>query len=178
MPREPKRSHQPISRRGPGLVFTSPIKKRSAKAKVPFTGYTHAANQQRLEEKLQFLLDSEGGDPNIGEPQQPDEWVDIVESVESEMPPGNDLGGIEIDESTSQLSPLHRRIVPNNAANRLYTRWAGVLPGLVNALIMFLSTSIGRRQVFPDKSILARCNSKGTCSTKTYQVLGLYFERE
>lgn len=186
MPRECKRSHQPASRNGLGIQFTSPIKQRSAKAKVAFKGYAHIASQEHLKAKLQALLDSEQGGPNITEPRGQEEWVDINESpqaqeewVDTEPLHEADRNDLDVnDESDSQPPPLHRRILPNKAANRLYTRWAGVLPELVNPLLTFLSASIGKKQVIPNQSILSTCYNEGACPVKTHLVLGLYFERE
>jgi hypothetical protein len=87
---------------------------------------------------------------------------------------------INFDRARTPTPPplnTERRRHPTNAKKRLYESWKTLLPDLLDPLLVYLSSSMGRLQA-PVAGDIAQSCSDPRHDAKTSKVLCLYFNRE
>ena len=183
---------------GLGVHFTSPTKARNPKRKTQTQASSTLdplSKQHRLETKLaQLLAPSTLNDQAIPAGFQDLAAVDseCAEAWEgSEKFPGDQGYNIEAPNdpftssdtvcSTDSLkigSGNTRRLTPNQAAINLYAKWQATVPTLVDDILSYYSSSVGRKIKPVNGLVEEGCPSCICVEFKSLNVLVLYFDRE
>lgn len=201
--RHPKRSSQHATS-GLGQIFSSPVKPRDKKKSTTLVmplGLT--AKQRALEEQQAMLMAKIYGPVHSTNftGSSVDSPVPVDCTLSPELP-GSSSSTWEADEvqnygddgqvTPDMTEPTHpelnspetptgkihtpktRRLHPDSTAHELYARWKQALPRLVDPLLTYVSTSIGREHYIL-KEPAAVCNNPGSCGQKSNKILCLFF---
>jgi hypothetical protein len=156
---------------GLGTHFSSPLKARDKRKTATFVRIPgHAKKRQRLLEKMASLLRGDTDPapeatipdhvpiPDIG---VEDDWVDD--------------GPVKVDEPEIEPVKMKNRILPDDAAIRLYTSWKSLIPTLITPLLQYINVSIGQPIQFAFQ-VTSGCVRD--CHVKETPILCLYFDRK
>ena len=101
-----------------------------------------------------------------------------ISRISEDFPANRDDSDHHINRPPTPSPPnTERRRQPMNAKKRLYESWNTLLPDLLNPLLVYLSSSMGRL-LAPVAGDIARSCSDPRHDPKTSKILCLYFNRE
>ena len=188
----PCRGEQPVGP-APGIQFTTPLKKRdkrktTTRVLVPGHAIRLEKNRRRLDALLNRpSLSSTSTAPEIAAPpttaadspsnfdnagdsndittDPPDLWEDVNEPT--------DLKHAENHPPT----PNPRNTLPHAKTIRLYSKWAQLVPNLVDGYLNYLTSSLGQT-LTPVGDLDSNCQAFPTCSFKSTAIQCLFFDRK
>jgi len=189
-PNHSERQKKPFTG-GMGKVFTSPVKRH---AKTKMTTIMNHLGQYKKIEALEKKLASLRNPPSIC----------TVEEVPDQDVLPEALSAIDVDKHDSELdldtdipmdtdpapdahaSPItlplafprkSRGFLPNNDAHRLSDQWKKVLPELVESLLLYISTTLGKKWITVT-DVAPECRQPSSCTVRKREVLCLFLCRE
>ena len=175
---------------GMGKVFTSPVKRR---AKTKTTTIVNHLGQHKKIEALERKLASL---------QNPPTTCTIKEAPDQDVLP-EEVSAIDVDKRDSELdldadipmdtdpaSDAHtppmtlptafprksRGFLPNNDAHKLFDQWKKVLPQLVESLLFYISTTLGKKWITVT-NVASQCRQPSSCTIRKKEVLCLFLCR-
>ncbi len=179
------RASQPAVSFGPGLHFVSP-QKRAPKRKLVRTAVAFIdldARRRRAQKEFDELFFPTKATPSFDEPApshqmevDPDtEWED----EEEDEPGSNAPNAPDENAAPSMKSGKSKRLIPDHRSVNLYCKWRGLLPTLVQPLLVYTAASIGKAAQAVTGDLEAVCGLEGAplCEINETTVLSLYFDR-
>ena len=167
---------------GMGKVYTSPVKRR-AKAKTS-TIANHLGQYKKIEalEKKLALLQ------NPSPPCKQDVLTEevSVDAHDPELVPDNDEP-MDLDQAPDTHPPpltpslplprKSRGLLPGDDAHKLFDQWKKVLPQLVQSLLSYISTTLGKKWITVT-NVASQCRQPGSCTIRNKEVLCLFLSRK
>ncbi|GLB45913.1 hypothetical protein LshimejAT787_3800020 [Lyophyllum shimeji] len=169
------RAQQPFTS-GLGRAFTSPVKRSRTKAKTLVQPIGAIEKRRKLEARLLELQNPTSAQPDVFHSEVPSDvnmessaYVDQADAEQLQAPSDADEPGPSQPPDTDV--PRAHRILPNEAANDLYDRWASVLPRLTDALLAYVNQSHGK---VPARVTCLESKCGGMCEKKTSRICCLF----
>ena len=172
-----------------GVHNPSPIKKRNVKKTTSFVVPSLLeARRAELFSKLQQLyhenlnnLESDDADPDPGSLHDGTEDVPESPMDVDETNDNNHDGFHFMPNENAPAKPGSPDAVTGHAAQKsasilLYQRWRDLLPSLVDPLLEYISTSLGKVATAPQE-LRGLCQSPETCTVKSSSVFCLFVDR-
>lgn len=172
----PTRGRQLVTS-GLGQPFTSPIRRRDKKKTTTLVEpIGQQLRVQCLEEKLAKLKRRERKEKVITHTDPPEHVDEPVDEPADEVDEGT-TPEIHLLEPFVDASQPPRRVLPDKSAHNLYTKWADVLPSLIDPLLHYITASTGKIQD-PVSTLQSMCSNLTSCTRRTNTILCLYQDRE
>ncbi|KAJ2917537.1 hypothetical protein MD484_g2849, partial [Candolleomyces efflorescens] len=176
---------------GIGAQFATPKRKRTRERKqIEFSSYTRRQELKYLDARIEELSQPR---KEVAE----EEWVEEeAEAVASDSDPapgapasttnavgeqaeeGTHIGdngvGDPMDVDEVVPPPKPKRLVPDEDAEDLYTRWKSAIPTLVQPFLQYMNFTVGKEWESPPTKLASEC-TRETCARTDHQLTGLLF---
>lgn len=179
-----------------GTHFTSPKKRRkSAKKQLLVDSFAAKAKiaklqekQRAIEERLKAMRSQAESSASVAGPSstaagvEPDPLVDFEPACDQDL----DIPEPETDPATSEPSdtlrevdpspPKPKRLVPHDKDERLYERWAELVPALITPYLRYSQATSGKDWCgIPDTLVYPQCQAPETCSVAKHKLTAVLF---
>ncbi|RXW16674.1 hypothetical protein EST38_g9188 [Candolleomyces aberdarensis] len=185
------------AQRGLGNHFATPKRNRTQERKqITASSYARKSKLQLLDARIASLYQSRGkekqsedqdsgaesdtpaypaGDQSNG---PPEDWTGMGMEVEQPVNSGtvgqDDHGADDWVDDTEVSAKPAKRVAPDEEAEELYRRWKVAILMLVEPLLKYLNSTMGKEWRIPPAVLATDCG-KGDCPRTKHQVTGLLF---